>query len=161
MALKVRAPALLIPDYSLSSQLHGLPNRPSTLIPSPSLKAKANWWNLPVSEIILTGTVTNNTLLGVFHFRLSLVSPSALGLNTQSIWLDMNPSYTDMSNPLRGLLIVEHKKYASSHTPGTTPFSIRVRAGVTSGDICYHLLSVHKMDQYMCVSVNATTDYAY
>jgi hypothetical protein len=112
------------------------------------LKEHQTVFDWQIHEIIIVGTATS-TQSAPFHFCLALVNqagPQAV----HCVHLDMIPTYTDLAHPMRGMLMVEYKHYASSHSPGMAPFSIAVNSEThaTAGGICHLLINEKQMDKY-------------
>lgn len=99
---------------------------------------------MPITYLAVVG---NESADGqVFHFRLSLVSS-----NQQAIRINMQPSYTDMRCPMRGVALVELITYPFSDSLGNgpTPFRAPVTKQATAATLLGIILNTHKMDQYM------------
>ncbi|KAA1468387.1 hypothetical protein DENSPDRAFT_833665 [Dentipellis sp. KUC8613] len=60
-------------------------------------------YSLPVNKVAIVGTFTGD----VYHFQLYLVNSSA----DRSIRLDSHPSFTDMSDPNAGVVVIDHAPY--------------------------------------------------
>lgn len=84
----------------------------------------------------------------MFHFRLSLVSNDEDQIHQRAIRFDINPSAIDLNHPMRGLLVVEYKEYASSKSPGTDLFIVYFCPGLLASGICEEHFVNQKLDQY-------------
>jgi len=126
----------------MSTTTYSLPNRP-TIVQTSEFKSNIGALEKPVSYIAVAGT--ENPDGKFFHFRLSMVQDMK---RVTSFRLDMRPSYTDMAHPMRGVLLVEHKEYGTSNSPGTDDFEIKVRPGTTPAMLFETLFNENHFDKY-------------
>ncbi|KAL5500851.1 hypothetical protein ACEPAH_9238 [Sanghuangporus vaninii] len=119
-----------------------LPSRPTIYVTS-SVKSKPDVFLMPVDKLAIVGTENSDGKF--FHFRLSFYREST----KESVRIDMQPSYTDMSCPMRGVALIEYRKYPFSKKFGPEPFVKLLVAGETVGTLLNVIFNKHNMDQYI------------
>ncbi|KAL5480202.1 hypothetical protein ACEPAI_1472 [Sanghuangporus weigelae] len=102
------------------------PSRPTIYVTS-SVKSKPDAFSMPVDKLAIVGTENSDGKF--FHFRLSF--------------------YGNMSCPMRGVALIEYRKYPFSKKFGPEPFEKLLAAGKTVGTLLNVIFNKHNMDQYI------------
>ncbi|KAL5512329.1 hypothetical protein ACEPAG_3321 [Sanghuangporus baumii] len=124
-----------------------LPDRPS-IYSADTLKNYPTAFSLPITYLAVVGNETADG--NFFHFRLSAISETPTD-HEQAVRINMQPSYTDMSCPMRGVALIEHITYPISEDHGNdlTPFCVQVSSGTTVATLLRIIFDKYNMDQYV------------
>lgn len=71
------------------------------------------------------------------------------GVTSESIEIDMQPSYTDPNCPMRGVAIIDYKPYPFSNKPGPTPFIEPLRCITQAAELVKIIFDDRKLNRYM------------
>jgi hypothetical protein len=110
--------------------------------------AAPHTFDLPLSSITVIGNPTPDRT--IFHFTISL--PISVGEASASICLNIVPSYTDMSHPMKGVLTLDYQGLGGLDASGTIQFSVPIiKPGATVAMVLEMLLNERRLDLYTCV----------
>ncbi|KAL5522327.1 hypothetical protein ACEPAF_2184 [Sanghuangporus sanghuang] len=147
MSLQVQSLQIEYTVINTSICRYTLPNRPS-IYSANTLKNYPTAFSLPITYLAVAGNETADG--NFFHFRLSLVSETPSD-HEQAVRINIQPSYTDMSCPMRGVALIEHIMYPFSEDHGNnlTPFCVPVSSGTTVATLLRIIFDKYNMDQYV------------